>query len=155
MNDQVQFLSKEKYQEFLSELENRKTKIRNEILERLSFAKSLGDLSENAEYHSSKEDQGKNEARILELEFIIKNASITEAPQDGTINLASRVELLRHDTQELKMFTIVGHQEADVIEGKISIESPLGKELIGKKLGDGVTVHSPRGEINYSIQSIN
>lgn len=155
MNDQVQFLSKEKYQEFLSELENRKTKIRNEILERLSFAKSLGDLSENAEYHSSKEDQGKNEARILELEFIIKNASITEAPQDGTINLASRVELLRHDTQELKMFTIVGHQEADVIEGKISIESPLGKELIGKKLGDRVTVHSPRGEINYSIQSIN
>ena len=155
MNDQVQFLSKEKYQEFLSELENRKTKIRNEILEPLSFTKSLGDLSENAEYHSSKEDQGKNEARILELEFIIKNASITEAPQDGTINLASRVELLRHDTQELKMFTIVGHQEADVIEGKISIESPLGKELIGKKLGDRVTVHSARGEINYSIQSIN
>jgi transcription elongation factor GreA len=154
MYDQPQFLSKEKYEQLVLELEERKTQTRNIIIERLAFAKSLGDLSENAEYHSSKDEQGKNEARISELEFIIKNAQITEAPQDGIINLGSVVELLRHDTQDIKIFTLVGSQEADILEGKLSIESPLGMELVNKKVSDTVVASSPKGDITYTIKKV-
>ncbi len=154
MQEQPQLLSQEKYDALIIELEDRKSTTRNIILERLAFAKSLGDLSENAEYHSAKDEQGKNEARISEIEFIIKNAAIVQLSFDGTIAVGSQVELIRNDNGETKNYSIVGPQEADVFVGKISMESPLGSVLLGKQVGAVVTTTSPRGDIEYTIQSI-
>ncbi|MCI5050970.1 MAG: transcription elongation factor GreA [Candidatus Pacebacteria bacterium] len=149
-----EFLTQEKKEELEKELEHLKTTVRAEILERLAFAKSLGDLSENAEYHSSKDAQGKNEARISQIEAILKNAVVVEANTDGTIGLGSTVILLKKETGEEKTYQIVGNEEADFSSGKISFESPIGAAVMNKSKGDEVSVETPKGVTHYQINSV-
>ncbi len=151
MNTKAEFLTKEKKEELEKELEYRKGEKRQEILDRLAFAKSLGDLSENAEYHTSKDDQGKNEARIAQIEAILKDAVIVEASDDGVIGLGSKVTILHLEKETEKEYQIVGNEEADFTEGKISFESPLGSALLDKKEGDIVDVETPKGTVQYKI----
>ncbi len=148
------YLSIEKKEALEKELHMLKTEKRSEILERLAFAKSLGDLSENAEYHSSKEDQGKNEARISEIEAILKDAQIIEANTDGTIGMGSVIVLQKEESKQEVTYTIVDERESDVLAGKMAISSPLGKVLVGKKKGDTVSVTTPKGNTSYFISSV-
>jgi transcription elongation factor GreA len=124
---------------------------RKEISERIADARSYGDLSENAEYSSARDEQGINEARISEIENILKNADIIKEVKKNTISLGSTVVLKNGVEFEYK---IVGAIEADPLDGKISNESPLGLELMGKKVGDSVTIGTAKGEAKYIIKSI-
>lgn len=152
--DKHEFLTPQKKQELEAELQTLKTTKRSEILERLSFAKSLGDLSENAEYHTSKEAQGKNEARISQIEAILKDAVVIEANTDGTIGMGSTVVLVKDKEKEEKTYQVVGNEEANFSHGKISFESPLGSALMGKEQSEKVSVETPNGIIHYTIKSV-
>ena len=154
MNTHQEFLTKEKKEELEEELTLLKTEKRSEILDRLAFAKSLGDLSENAEYHSSKEEQGKNEARISQIETVLKDAIIVEANTDGTIGLGSHVELKKKETGDVKKYQIVGSEEADLSIGKMAFDSPIGTAVMEKSVGDEVAVETPRGKTIYIIVSV-
>lgn len=126
---------------------------RPEITERIKTARELGDLSENAEYATAKDEQSKTEARITELEHILKNVDLISSPKKSdTVVLGSKV-LLKADKAE-KEFQIVGTVEADPLEGKISDESPIGQALLGKKIGDKFEYKTPSGTINYIIEKI-
>ena len=154
MSNEGEFLTIEKKEELEQELTFLKTEKRSEILERLAFAKSLGDLSENAEYHTSKEDQGKNEARISQIEAILKDAIIVEANTDGTVGIGSTVDLTKKESGDKKSYQIVGAEEADLSAGKMSFDSPIGKALMNKQTGDEVTVKTPMGEVVYIIEGV-
>ncbi|MBI4193411.1 MAG: transcription elongation factor GreA [Candidatus Colwellbacteria bacterium] len=148
-------LSAERLNELRKELERLKTEERLVIADRLKRAKEYGDLSENAEYADAREDQSRLEARIEELEDIIKNAVMLEAAvKRETIQIGSTVEVVRDHEDSVKKFAIVGEQEAQPENGKISTESPLGRELIGKKAGDAVTVRLPVGSAVYRIVKV-
>jgi transcription elongation factor GreA len=124
---------------------------RKEIADALEYAKSLGDLSENAEYHQAREDQANCEDRIIHIEQILKNAVIMESHATGVVSVGSTVTVVKKGSKEEKTFAIVGSEEADSISGKISNESPLGEALLGKKKGDKVIVHAPKGDMEYTI----
>ncbi len=139
------------------ELAERKGAIREEIVERLKEARAQGDLSENSEYDQAKEDQGKNEGRIIELEYMIKNATIidnTASKEAGVVSLGSVVLLKDVETGEEETYSIVGTTEADPFENRISNESPVGAAILGKKVGDTVIVNTPVGELSYKIEEI-
>jgi transcription elongation factor GreA len=147
----MEYLTLEKKNELEGELSQLKSVRRKEIADSLEYAKSLGDLSENAEYHQAREDQANCEDRISHIEQILKNAVIMETGVSGVVSVGSTVTILKKGTKEEKTFAIVGSEEADSISGKISNESPLGQALLGKKKGDKVVVHAPKGEVEYSI----
>jgi transcription elongation factor GreA len=124
---------------------------RKEISERIADARSYGDLSENAEYSSARDEQTINESRIAEIENILKNADIIKEGKKDTVGLGSTVVLKNGAQVEYK---IVGAIEADPLDGKISNESPLGLELMGKKVGDSVAITTAKGETKFTIKSI-
>ncbi len=124
---------------------------RKEIADALEYAKSLGDLSENAEYHQAREDQANCEDRIVHIEQILKNAVIMETHAAGVVSVGSTVTITKKGSKEEKTYAIVGSEEADSVSGKISNESPLGEALLGKKKGDKVTVHAPKGVMEYTV----
>jgi transcription elongation factor GreA len=144
------YLTQEKYDELVKELEELRTDRRREVADRLEFAKSLGDLSENAEYHSAREEQANLEERIVQLESLFKNSQIISAQHGSTVEVGSTVGL-KESSGTKQTFTIVGSEEADVAGGKISYHSPLGGALLGKKKGDAVEVNAPRGKVTYQI----
>ena len=150
----MEYLTLEKKQLLEDELKNLKTVRRKEIADALEYAKSLGDLSENAEYHQAREDQANCEDRISHIEQILKNAVIMESSLSGVIHVGSTVTVLKKGEKQERTYALVGSEEADSISGKISNESPLGQALLGKKKGDKVTVHAPKGEMEYSIVGI-
>jgi len=152
--EEKEFLTKEKKEELEKELEYRKGELRQSILDRLAFAKSLGDLSENAEYHDSKNEQGKNEARISQLEFILKNAVVIGNEKSDEVVLGSKVSLLHLEKKKEKEYQIVGKEEADLLNGKIGFDSPIAKAILGHKEGDIVDVETPKGVVQYKIISI-
>jgi len=149
------YLSKEKLDKLKKELEEFRKVRRPEIIARIKEARALGDLSENAEYHSAREEQGFVEGRIEELEYMIKNAKIIA--EDGKahdkVELGAKVVCLVAKDGKAE-FRIVGSAEVDVSFGKISNESPIGKALMGKKVGDSVEVNIPTGKVKYKILSI-
>ncbi len=147
----MEYLTLEKKNELENELLQLKSVRRKEIADSLEYAKSLGDLSENAEYHQAREDQANCEDRISHIEQILKNAVIMETGVSGVVSVGSTVTVLKKGSKEEKTFALVGSEEADSISGKISNESPLGQALLGKKKGDKVIVHAPKGEVEYSI----
>ncbi len=147
----MEYLTLEKKNELEKELLQLKSVRRKEIADSLEYAKSLGDLSENAEYHQAREDQANCEDRISHIEQILKNAVIMETGVSGVVSVGSTVTVLKKGSKEEKTFALVGSEEADSISGKISNESPLGQALLGKKKGDKVIVHAPKGEVEYSI----
>ena len=154
MNQTASYLTEEKRKALELELETLKTEKRKEILEALEFAKSLGDLSENAEYHQAREEQGKLEERIASIENLLQNSEVVKKHHGGIIQVGTTVVVQKEGTKENKTFSIVGSEEADVLSGKISNNSPLGQALIGKKKGDDAVLKSPKGEIVYTIVSI-
>ncbi len=147
----MEYLTLEKKQLLEDELNNLITVRRKEIADALEYAKSLGDLSENAEYHQAREDQANCEDRIIHIEQILKNAVIMGSHEAGVVNVGSTVTVLKKGTKEERTFALVGSEEADSVSGKISNESPLGQALLGKKKGDKVIVSAPKGEIEYTI----
>lgn len=136
------------------ELKQLKETKRPEVIERIKRAKEFGDLSENAEYQTAKEDQSFIEGRIQEVEAMLKSAKLVEKNiNTTTIGLGSSIALMiEGDTIE---YEIVGPTEGDLEQNKISSESPVGKALIGRKKGDKVTVSAPGGEIEYIVKSVN
>ena len=135
----------------------RKGPIREEIVERLKEARAQGDLSENSEYDQAKEDQGKNESRIVELELMIKTAVIidtTTSGKEGIVSLGCTVILKDVETGEEETYTVVGTTEADPFNNKISNESPVGTAILGKKVHDVVVANTPAGELSYEILEV-
>jgi len=132
----------------LAELKGR----RGAIADKIAEARDYGDLSENAEYDSAREEQGLVESRIAEIEDILLNATIITATKSSSIKLGSKVEL--KTGKKTVSYHVVGPVEADPLNGKISNESPIGIALIGKKLGDTATITTPKGEINYEVVKV-
>ena len=150
----MEYLTIEKKKELELELSTLKTVRRKEIADALEYAKSLGDLSENAEYHQAREDQANCEDRIIHLEQILKNAVIMDTNTTGIVTVGSTVTVAKKGEKEGRTFALVGSEEADPVSGRISNESPLGQALLAKKKGDVVTVMTPKGEMVYTIKSI-
>jgi len=139
------------------ELEQLKTVKRKEIAEKIKEALSFGDLSENSEYDEAKNEQAFVEARILQLEATLKNVRVLDDDElnNEIISVGSKVLLKDIEFDEEVTYQIVGSTEADPANGKISDESPVGKALLGRKLGETVTVEAPIGEILYEVLGIN
>ncbi len=147
-----EYLTIEKKNELEKEVENLKSVKRKEIIEALEWAKSLGDLSENAEYSQAREDQARNEARIIELENILQNAIITDSKNlSDKISVGSNVIVKNLLDNKEYTYKLVGSEEVNIEEGKISNESPLGNALLGKEEGEKVNFLTPNGEANYMI----
>jgi transcription elongation factor GreA len=129
---------------------------RPRIIAAIAEARSHGDLSENAEYHSAKEAQSHNEGRIVELEDILQRAEVIDVSKltGGAIKFGATVTLIDEDTEKEKVFQIVGETEADVKSGKVSVTSPTGRALIGKKVGESVEVNTPGGGKSYEILKV-
>ena len=157
MSDQVKYLTKEGFEKLKLELHYLKTEKRKEVAWRIQQAKELGDLSENAEYTEAKNEQAFLEGRIIELENVLKIAIIIEPTSGGTQSLVvligSRLTISAQEGKTITL-TIVGSQEADPKEGKISNESPMGRALLGHKAGDEVEIQAPKGIVVYTIKEI-
>jgi transcription elongation factor GreA len=149
-----EFITKEKKKALEAELEDLKGPRRKEILDSLEFAKSLGDLSENAEYQQAREEQGKLEERISKVEHILKSSQIVASHHSTKVEVGSTILIQKEGAKDEKRLQIVGSEEADMNEGKISHKSPLGMALIGGKKGETVSFKSPSGIIKYKIINI-
>ncbi|MQR88465.1 transcription elongation factor GreA [Bacillus megaterium] len=138
------------------ELEYLKTVKRKEVVERIKIARSFGDLSENSEYDSAKDEQAFVEGRITTLENMIRNAKIIEedAENSSIVSLGKSVTFVELPDGDEETYTIVGSAEADPFEGKISNDSPIAKSLMGKQVGDQVTVQTPGGDMSVKIVSV-
>ena len=154
MNDQTNYLSKEKFDELTKELEHLKTVRRREIAEQLEYARSLGDLSENAEYEEARNLQAATEDRIRQIETELSRARIIEHSKGNVVTLGSAVIIQKQGEKEEHKYEIVGSAEANMQEHKISHLSPLGSSLMGKKKGDAFTFETPKGAQKYKIVSI-
>ncbi len=148
------YITAEKRQALEAELIDLKGPKRKEILANLEYAKSLGDLSENAEYHQTREDQGKLEERIAKVEEILRTSQTVSGARGDTIEIGSKVTVQKEGTKEEKNYVIVGSEEANSTEGKISNRSPFGVALFGKKKGETVSFKTPNGAVNYKIVSV-
>lgn len=138
------------------ELEFYKTEKRKDVAEKIKIARSFGDLSENSEYDEAKNEQAKIEARIADLEAMLKNAvMIEETESDGNaVNIGSKVKVLDVEFDEEVIYQVVGSAEADPINGRISDESPVGKALLTHVVGDVVTAETPGGDLKFEILEI-
>ena len=138
------------------ELQRRQSEDRPAIIQAIAEARAHGDLSENAEYHAAKEQQSLNEGRISELEDLLSRSEVIDISKlsGDTVKFGATVELADEDTDEESTYQIVGDQEADVKEGKISISSPIARALIGKSEGDSVEVAAPGGARSYEILAV-
>lgn len=156
MVDQPQYLTPEGLKNLESRLKYLVEVRRAEVAERLRLAlEEGGDLSENAEYEDAKNEQAFVEGEILRLETILSNARVIEATgESDVVRLGAQVTIVEEGSEEPEVYALVGSAEAQPREGKISSESPLGKALLGAKVGDRVTVHAPDGPIVYVVKKI-
>ena len=150
------YISKEKYIELEEELKRLRSEERPKILEAIKEAKALGDLSENAEYKTAKDKQRFLEDRISELQEKLSRAQILNGDnfQTDKIVLGSKVTVKNLDTEDKEVFIIVSQEEADINENKISADSPIGSNLIGKEVGDKLLVRTPGGNKKYEVLKI-
>ncbi len=148
----VEYLTKEKFDEFTKELAELKGVRRKEVAKNLEYAKSLGDLSENAEYHEARDVQATVEDRIAKLEDLLKNASIVSGNHSSVVNVGSIV-IVEKDTKKFT-YSIVGSEEADPASNKISVKSPFGQAIVGKKKGEEFSFIAPNGELSYKLLDI-
>lgn len=139
-----------------AELENLKTEGRKDIAEKIKVARGYGDLSENSEYDEAKNEQAKIEARIVEIEAMLKNVEIISGVKGAakTVMVGLKIKVYDEEFDEELEYYIVGSQEADPRNNKISDESPVGKALLGRKVGDEVIVEAPAGEIKLKVLGI-
>jgi transcription elongation factor GreA len=138
------------------ELRHRQQVERPRIIQAISEARALGDLSENAEYHAAKEAQSLNEGRIMELESLIARAEVIDVSKlsGDRIKFGATVKLVDEDTEEEKTYQIVGEPEADVRSGRVSVTSPIARALMGKTVGDTVEVTTPGGGKSYEVVGV-
>ena len=146
-----EYLTREKFEELKNELGNLKTVRRKEIAESLEYARSLGDLSENAEYQEAREMQAATEERIGKLEGILKSAKIVAHKESDVVSMGSSVTIQKDGEKDAREYKIVGSEEANVHEHKISYLSPLGEALMGKKKGQDFNFTTPNGKQHYKI----
>lgn len=149
-----EMLSQEKFEELTKELDDLKTRRRKEIAEQLEYARSLGDLSENAEYQEAREMQAAVEERISKLEGVLKSAKIAKVGKSDGIGMGSIVTVEKQGGGEKHKYTVVGAEEANMLEGKISYHSPLGGAVMGKKKGDEFSFSTPKGTQKYKILKV-
>ena len=159
MNSQPNYLTFEGKKKLEEELQYLTTTARQDLAERLQFAIRQGDLSENADYTKAKEDQAFLEGRIRTIEAMLRNTVIVEEARAETVasdmvHIGCKVTVAEEDYGDPETYMIVGPAEADPKQGKISHESPLGKSLLGKRVGDKVVVVAPAGEITFEIVKI-
>lgn len=154
-----EFISKEKRAELEKELAYLKTDRRKELAENLQRARALGDLSENAEYHAAREEQGYSEDRIKQIEYTLKNAKIvddTKSKKAGVVSVGSKVEIKKKGDSgrwetKTRVIEIVGGEESDMLAGKVSYKSPLGAALMGQVEDVEISVITPKGEMKYKV----
>ena len=154
MSQEIDYITEEKKRALQIELEELEGPKRKEILASLEYAKSLGDLSENAEYHQAREDQGKLEERILKIEQILKSSQIVSGGGSDKVEVGSTIIVQKQAGKDKKTYLMVGSEEADMSTGKISNKSPFGVALFGKKKGDHVSFMTPNGAVNYKILNV-
>ena len=156
MEEKKNILTYEGLKKLEDELQDLKVVRRKEIAEKIKEAREQGDLSENAEYDAAKDEQRDIEARIEQIEKILKNAEVVleEEIDLDKINIGCNVRVLDLEYNEEEEFKLVGSSEASSLQNKISNESPIGRALIGARIGDVVTVEAPAGEIKYKVLSI-
>ena len=149
-------MSRESYDKLVAELDDLKINKRKEVAERLKVARSYGDLSENAEYDEAKNEQAILEAHIQELQYTIDNAEIVDDDSISVdeIGMSSKITIKRLDNGKIETFTIVGTNHANVREGLISDESPIGKAAMKKRVGDVFIVEAPAGELKFEVVEI-
>ena len=149
-------LSAERLEELKKELTYLKTVREKEVADQIKEARSFGDLSENSEYDEAKNEQGKLYSRIAEIENILANYVVIEEHKEDhdTVRLGATITVLDVEFQEKETYQVVGSQEADPMNGRISEESPFGKALLGKAVGEDVVVEAPAGTIHYQILEI-
>ncbi|MEO5645985.1 MAG: transcription elongation factor GreA [Candidatus Paceibacterota bacterium] len=149
-----EYLTQENKDTLEAELKELTTVKRKEVIASIEYAKRLGDLSENAEYHIAREEQGRLEERIGNIENVLKHAVVIQHSVNGTIDIGSTVVIKKDNEGNNRTFVLVGSEETDMLSGKISYKSPIGSALYGKKKGDTVTVSTPRGDMEYTIVSV-
>ncbi len=149
-------MSRERYKEIAEELHYLQTVGEKEISEQIKEARSFGDLSENSEYDEAKTQQGKLYSKIAELQELLENAEIIEKTDmiKDAVSIGSRVRIENLDTGEESVYQIVGSHESNPLEGKISDESPVGSAIIGKRVGEDVTIQTLMGKVRYRIESV-
>ena len=152
--DEKNYITEEKEQSLIEELKHLKTIKRKEIIERIDEARALGDLSENAEYHQAREEQGRNEDRINQIESILKNSVIVKKHSSSIAEIGTTIVVKKGNTNEEIVYHLVGSEEADLTQNKISNKSPLGQALFGKKKGDEVSIETPKGLVKYTLIDI-
>lgn len=146
------YLTREGLEKLKQELEHLKNVSRKEVVARIAAAKELGDLKENAEYAEAKDDQGLLEGRIAELEATVKNAVLISEHSTNAVGIGSTVKILCNGKE--MHYTIVGPEEANPAEARISFESPFGRSLLNKKKGDKVMVAVPKGDLECEVMEI-
>ncbi len=154
MHNETQYLTHEKFAELEKELTFLKSERRKEVAEHLEYAKRLGDLSENMEYHQAREEQGEVEDRISRLENLLKSAVVAEKQGGDHVTVGSTVRVERDGENKSMIYTIVGSEESDTSQGKISNLSPIGSALLGHKPGDKINVSTPKGSVTYTIAEV-
>jgi len=152
--DEINYITEEKKKSLIDELDYLKTTKRKEILESLESARALGDLSENAEYHQAREDQGKTEDRINQINHMLKSAIVVKKHSSSKVEIGTTVKVKKENLKEEITYSIVGAEEADMAHNKISNKSPLGEALFGKKKGDVVSIKTPKGLVKYTLIDI-
>ena len=155
MSDKT-YLTKGGYNRLKDELDDLKTNVRQQVLEKITEAKSHGDLSENAEYEAAKEEQAQVESRINTLERVLSTATILDEKDIKTdrVYILTTVSLKDLDRDKEVEYTLVSSEEADSENGKISVKSPIGKNLLGKSVGDIVEIKVPKGMMRYEVLNI-
>ena len=149
------FLTSEGFLELENELHYLKTTKRNEVIKTLKDARALGDLSENSEYDQAREEQANLEKRIIEVEYALEHAVVIDSSDNnGKVGIGCQVELQYEDEDDVETYKIVGSQEADPFNNKISNESPMAIAIMGKKVGETVKVSSPDGVYSVKIVAI-
>ena len=147
-------LTSEGYLDLETELNTLKSEERPRIIEAIKEARAQGDLSENADYDAARDEQAKIEARIQELEYMLEHAKIIEKKSGDVVSVGTTVTVKYVDDEEEEVYSIVGSMEADPFENKISNESPIGKAIMDKKVGDTISVESPNGAYDIKIVKI-
>jgi len=151
MDEKREYLTKTKYEELVAELKDLKNVKRKEVAEELDYARDLGDLSENAEYHEARARQADIEDKINKLESILKNTTVVEDKHGDHVVIGSTVVVEKKNGTKKMTLMIVGSTESDLAIGKISNRSPIGAAVLGKKKGESFSFNSPSGKMEYKV----
>jgi len=151
---EVNYITEDKKKVLINELDYLKTTRRKEIQEALKAAKALGDLSENAEYHQAREDQGKNEDRINIVEYMLQSAVVVKKHSSAKVEIGTTVGVKKEGNKDTILYHIVGAEEADMTQNKISHKSPIGQALFDKAKGETISISTPKGLVKYTIIDI-